>query len=249
MPLQIRGLTDIKAIAAAYQLTIALKKDGTVWTVGVWREPEQLGNGTDAKSSIKPVMVVGLTGVTAVAGGYMHALALKSDGTVWSWGYNHESQLGNPRVNAEQSSKPVRSGTTSGVVAIGAAAPVIRRRSPAREWYGPGGRTMAAPSARMQETLQRSDVPMRLGQHVPGECNPLFSCSTASGKFIRICGEQDPSHVRQWSNIQYRFGPENGIPELIFPANASQREELAVLFPRGEERRLCGVGSLFQRTI
>ena len=41
-----------------------------------------------------PVQVSGLTNVTAIAGGRHHTIALKSDGTVWTWGYNDYGQLG-----------------------------------------------------------------------------------------------------------------------------------------------------------
>ena len=39
--------------------------------------------------------VLGLSGVTAIAGGLLHSLALKSDGTVWAWGFNGQGELGN----------------------------------------------------------------------------------------------------------------------------------------------------------
>jgi len=59
----------------------------------------QLGNGGTANSSV-PVLVTqggvlaGKTVVSAAAGG-AHSLALYSDGTVASWGYNSNGQLGN----------------------------------------------------------------------------------------------------------------------------------------------------------
>jgi hypothetical protein len=35
----------------------------------------------------------GLSGVTAIAAGYVHSLALKSDGTVIGWGRNDSGQI------------------------------------------------------------------------------------------------------------------------------------------------------------
>ena len=36
----------------------------------------------------------GLTGIMQVAAGVGYSLALRSDGTVWAWGYNQDGQLG-----------------------------------------------------------------------------------------------------------------------------------------------------------
>jgi alpha-tubulin suppressor-like RCC1 family protein len=41
-----------------------------------------------------PVQVSGLTNVMAIATGHYHSLALRSDGTVWAWGFSDEGQLG-----------------------------------------------------------------------------------------------------------------------------------------------------------
>lgn len=54
----------------------------------------QLGDGTTANSST-PVKVGGLTGVTAISAGNNDSIAIKSDGTVWAWGWNWYGQLGN----------------------------------------------------------------------------------------------------------------------------------------------------------
>jgi hypothetical protein len=210
-----------------------LKKDGTVWALG-YGAAGGLGNGSKENYSTKPVMVSGLSGATAVAAGYMHALALKADGTVWSWGYNHESQLGNTHVQAEESAVPVRSGVLSGVVAIAAAgshSAAVTGQGTVWAWGQNDGGSLGADA----ELLPRSDLPMRLGQSIPAECNALFSCQIASGKFIRICGTQNPAKVDQWSDIQYRFGPENGPPELMFPEDPAQAKPS--LFFSHEEKK------------
>ena len=47
----------------------------------------QLGNGAGGSSNT-PVTVAGLSGATQIDGGREHAVALRSDGTVWVWGHN-----------------------------------------------------------------------------------------------------------------------------------------------------------------
>ncbi|WNG62515.1 hypothetical protein F0U59_07595 [Archangium gephyra] len=39
--------------------------------------------------------VQGLGGVTGTAAGLLHSMAVRSDGTVWTWGSNWDGQLGN----------------------------------------------------------------------------------------------------------------------------------------------------------
>src|SRR5690606_16607183 len=85
-------LTDVVAVAAGYYHSRDIKYDGTVWAWG-WNNSGQLGAGTTT-NRLAPVQVKGdvgngyLTDVVAVAAGYDHSLALKSDGTVWAWGLN-----------------------------------------------------------------------------------------------------------------------------------------------------------------
>jgi alpha-tubulin suppressor-like RCC1 family protein len=67
------------------------------------------------------VQVYALGGVTAIATGrYHYAMALKSDGTVWTWGLNTYGQLGNGTNTA--SNFPVQVSGLSNVIGIDGAA-------------------------------------------------------------------------------------------------------------------------------
>jgi alpha-tubulin suppressor-like RCC1 family protein len=93
IPAQVVDITDITAISSMYH-TLALKNDGTVWAWG-YNIYGELGNGTAGGSSNVPVQVSGLTGITNIACGYYHSLAIKDDNTAWAWGYNGSGELGN----------------------------------------------------------------------------------------------------------------------------------------------------------
>ncbi len=116
-PVRVGELTDVTAIAAGVAHSLALKSDGTVWAWG-WNDAGQLSIETSTRIRGIPVLVTGVTEVTAIAGGLAHSLALKADGTVWGWGDNSAGQLGNG--TNWQSSKPVQALGLSGITAIAA---------------------------------------------------------------------------------------------------------------------------------
>jgi alpha-tubulin suppressor-like RCC1 family protein len=217
-PEKLPGFDGIASVAAAYRLTIGLTRDGTVLTLG-YGTAGQLGNGTNDDLA-GPVTVSGLANVKAIAAGTMHVLALKADGTVWSWGLNREHQLGNLAVrNAGNSNRPVRTGTLAGVIAIAAAAGHSLALTADGVLWG-WGQNRGGALGSDPETMERADLPMRVGVSAPPKCDPLFSCETWGGKGIEICGEQG-ANADQWTNIQYRYGPASGIPELVFPKDPS----------------------------
>ncbi len=103
--MQVSGMEKVKAIAAGYNYTIALKKDGSLW---VWGRNNlgNLGDDSIETISIEPVPVKDLEDVIAVSAADDHIVALKKDGTVWSWGLNLYGQLGDGTVM--YTSKPVQ---------------------------------------------------------------------------------------------------------------------------------------------
>ena len=98
--------------------SLALSADGMVYTWGR-NEYGQLGNGVTATNSPVPVAVKtagtpmeGKT-ITQLSAKVWYALALASDGTVYSWGFNSWGQLGNGTTGtANNASSPVAVKTT-----------------------------------------------------------------------------------------------------------------------------------------
>jgi alpha-tubulin suppressor-like RCC1 family protein len=128
-PVHVINLTSVTAIAAGGEHSLALKSDGTVWAWGGGHNG-QLGDGNfytnlaDGYGGVAtPVQVSGLTSVTAIAGGGEHSLALKSDGTVWAWGWGRVGQLGDGNfytTGKEGVATPIQVSGLSSVVAIAA---------------------------------------------------------------------------------------------------------------------------------
>jgi alpha-tubulin suppressor-like RCC1 family protein len=114
---------DIAAFAASTVFALALKVDGTVLGWGA-NGLGQLGDGT-FNNRLTPVQTTGFgsgSGVTAIAVGLSHSVALKADGSVWAWGSNNQNNLGNPSV-AGPSHVPIavsNLGAGSNVVALAA---------------------------------------------------------------------------------------------------------------------------------
>ena len=92
VPVRVSGLTNVTAIAAGLNHSLAVRADGTVWAWGN-NAAGNLGDGTLTVRNA-PVQVVGLTGADTVAAGSGFSLAVKQDRTVWGWGANISGQLG-----------------------------------------------------------------------------------------------------------------------------------------------------------
>ncbi|WP_164013759.1 RCC1 domain-containing protein [Pyxidicoccus trucidator] len=107
-PVPVALLTDVTRLAAGDHHTVALRDDGTVWAWGS-NTASQVGDATSVRVRSQPVQVPGLTEVVSVSAGGDHTLAVRNDGTVWTWGSNSA----NPR-----SASPVQVSGLTGVRAV-----------------------------------------------------------------------------------------------------------------------------------
>jgi alpha-tubulin suppressor-like RCC1 family protein len=87
------GGTNWKQVACGYLHTAAIKIDGTLWTWGL-NSYGRLGDGTVIQRNIPTVISASATTWKQVAGGRFHTAAVKTDGTLWTWGRNNSGQLG-----------------------------------------------------------------------------------------------------------------------------------------------------------
>ena len=72
-------------VSAKQSSTVALKADGTVWTWGQ-NTYGQLGNGVSNGTVVYPEKIDSLSDIIKIAAAGQTAVALKTDGTVWTWG-------------------------------------------------------------------------------------------------------------------------------------------------------------------
>lgn len=108
----ISGGTNWKQVSSGIYHTAAIKTDGTLWTWG-YNSSGQLGDNTIANRS-SPVQTVagGATWKQVACGGY-HTAAIKNDGTLWAWGMNSSSQLGDSTVVNKSSPIQITGGGTT----------------------------------------------------------------------------------------------------------------------------------------
>ena len=97
----IAGGTNWKQVAGCFSsapsfggISAGIKADGTLWVWGT-NAYGALGDGTVTSRSSPVQTITGGTNWSQVACGNKHCAAIKSDGTLWTWGDNLKGQLGN----------------------------------------------------------------------------------------------------------------------------------------------------------
>lgn len=110
-------LTNAVAIYTGNNISYAIKGDGTVWAWG-WNANFALGISSTTPNSLWAVQVPGLAGIIALAPGIQHYVALKSNGTVLTWGRNTNGELGDGSKLTATRSTPTVISTLSGIKKI-----------------------------------------------------------------------------------------------------------------------------------
>jgi alpha-tubulin suppressor-like RCC1 family protein len=92
-PTQLGNVTNWQSISCGAYHTLGIKTDGTLWSWGsnIYGQLG-LGNATDTNTPIQVGTATNWQSVSCEA--QAHTLGIKTDGTLWSWGYNYSGQLG-----------------------------------------------------------------------------------------------------------------------------------------------------------
>lgn len=103
--------------------TLAVKTNGTLWAWG-GNGYGQLGIGTRGGDQLTPVQVGSATNWAVVSAGYDRSFAIKTNGTLWSWGSNVNAALGqgNSDINAQYNS-PTQVGSETNWTKVSSAWP------------------------------------------------------------------------------------------------------------------------------
>ena len=109
-PIQIGSLTNWRQVSAGIngRFSAAVKTDGTLWAWGL-NTTGQLGDGTASNTNSSPVQVGLLTNWKQVSCGTDFSVAVKTDGTIWSWGNGATGRLGDNTIVSKSS--PVQIGS------------------------------------------------------------------------------------------------------------------------------------------
>jgi alpha-tubulin suppressor-like RCC1 family protein len=88
--------SDWSLVAGGTYHTIALKTGGTLWAWGL-NEDGQLGLNWGVISRTTPTQIDTASDWSSIASGGRHTIALKTNRTLWAWGWGYYCQLGDGR--------------------------------------------------------------------------------------------------------------------------------------------------------
>ncbi|WP_293892502.1 RCC1 domain-containing protein [Flavobacterium sp.] len=111
VPTQLTTATNWQSFTCGTYYVLAIKANGTLWAAGD-NSTGQLGIGSSAIYSNTLIQVGTATNWKQVGTGDFFNIAVKTDGTLWGWGQNHQSQMGDGSCCADRLS-PGQIGTAT----------------------------------------------------------------------------------------------------------------------------------------
>ena len=110
-PTQVAGTWKSSVCSSSYAVTNCARSDGTIWSWGDNEYGELGHNSTNAGTSSPTQIASGVTTWKSLTTGSAATLAIKTDGTMWSWGTNSNGKgMVDP---AQRTSSPTQIGTDS----------------------------------------------------------------------------------------------------------------------------------------
>jgi alpha-tubulin suppressor-like RCC1 family protein len=186
VPVAVSGLKEVTAVAGGGQDGLALLSNGTVKAWGNNTEGE-LGDGSHTgpencgtfmlPCAKTPMAVSGLSGVTMIAVGETHSLALLSNGAVVAWGTNHFGQLGDGTSTGPEPCGPFAEPCSTTPVAVKQAAAVVKGISAGRQFSVAFGLPPAP--ANLPEVGHCVKVAVGTGKYSGAACLTLATKPTA----------------------------------------------------------------------
>ncbi|MCL2680005.1 MAG: hypothetical protein FWF11_00790, partial [Coriobacteriia bacterium] len=110
-PVQVGTATNWAHVSAGQTHSLAVRSDGTLWAWGSHTNGVT-GLGTSSGNQTTPAQVGTATNWSAVSAGSAHSLAIRADGTLWSWGSNVGGRTGLGATTGTQTT-PVQVGTAT----------------------------------------------------------------------------------------------------------------------------------------
>ena len=151
-------------------------------------------------ANVQPANAAAMTGFTQVATGSQFTCAVKSDGTVWCWGWNNVGQLGNGTTT--NASRPVQvTGLTNATQVASGEQSSCALKLDGTVWCWGGGRLGNGSGN---------------SSNVPVQVSDLANATQISGNFLHFCALKSDQNVVCWGwNVIQNLGDSTTTDRLV----------------------------------